>query len=208
MKKLFFGLVFISASLSAQVNHNGDFQLWSHTQFDKKIKEPFGVRFSTAFRWGDNASRLFYEYYQPQITFTKNKVVIAPGYRQLFQNTTGKWIAYYMPMIDLFLSFPLSWEIEDRNRVFYQIPGHGSSVWIYRNRIRIYSPIFCKIKLFAEEEAFFQEGSGFNENRLGGGIFAAFTKVINAHFFYTYHNLKQKSWTYQNLLRFELSFNF
>jgi hypothetical protein len=208
----FLAAVFLLPStIYGQVNHNGDFQVWSYLSIEKEINSAWRSRFLGVMRWGDDASTLYFTYAQWQAVYRNKDLEIAPGYRQEYFKPGREWFARYNPLIDITLFFPCTtWRWEDRNRFVYQIPQNVSSSLIYRNRLRVTSPeltSFFKLKLFLEDEVFFQEGVGFNQNRVAIGLVGSLTSYLDGRLYYMYRTLKQGStWTYQNVLAFHFYF--
>lgn len=209
-----FVLLVLGAKLEAQVNQNGDFQIWNYDSIEGKTGSVFGTRLTVEERWGDNASRLYFVYGQLQVVYAKRWLEIAPGYRQEYFRSAQKWQPSYTPMADITFFSTSPWQVADRSRIMYQIPQDASvpSAWIYRNRLRLTSPAlssFLKPQFFIDEEAFFREREGFYQNRVSIGLFSTFTSFLQGRIFYIYRNLKQTSgWTYQNVLALHLYFSF
>lgn len=161
-------------------------------------------------RWGNNASELYFVYIQGQAVYTTKWLEIAPGYRQAFVRLAQDTI--HVPLVDITLFFPGTWQWEDRNRFFYQIPEEAPSHFIYRNRLRLTSPEisrFLKLKLFVDDEIFYHEGRGVSQNRTSVGMLATQTSYLKMRLYYMYRLLKQEPiWTYQNVMAIHLLFNF
>lgn len=232
-KHIVFVLFLLSSTAFARVNQNGDFQIWNYLSFEQQIKRNLASRLLGEWRFGDQASRLYLTYIQLQGVYKKNKLEIAPGYRQEYSRPEKNWRAFYTPLIDItfffnateklfsskrqslspirdFFCFFVDWE--DRNRIFYQIPEHLPASWIYRNRLRMTSSEITrclKLKLFLDEEIFLREREGFFQNRVSFGLFATFNAKVSGRIYYIYRLLKQDSdWTYQDVLAFQLFFTF
>jgi hypothetical protein len=212
-------LVF-SFPLWAQVNKNGDFQFWDFVIYDQKIQKDVGFRLTGEVRWGDDLSKLYFYYGQAQGVYSKKWIEIAPGFREQRTAPTGVWVTSHMPMVDITLfflprnrkSFFKKWELDDRSRIFYVIIHDMPSNWIYRNRLQITSPqLFSHypLRFFLSEEAFLHQRNRFYENRVSAGLIATLASCLKARLFYMYRNVKQSEvWTYQNVISFQLFFNF
>lgn len=215
------------APLSAFVNQNKDFQIWNHLGFeftaprqiwdkiDLKCKPTgtIGIRLNGETRIGNDASQLYLVYGQGQIFYANSSCDVAPGFRQTFSISSLGWIPVYMPMLDvLFFHKLCTWNLDDRNRVFFNIFEQAPSSWEYRNRLRFISPELStcfKLKWFIFDETFFLERTGFYQNRLASGLFLTLTSHTEGTLQYTRRHLKVlDTWTYQNILFLQLSFRF
>lgn len=194
----------LKSTVDGQVNHNGDFQVWSYLSIEKKLEDAWSSRLVGVMRWGDDASTLYFMYAQWQAVYKKKFIEVAPGYRQEYFKPAQEWFVRYNPLIDVTLFFEGVWQWEDRNRILYHIPQNVSSSFIYRNRLRVTSPemtSFFELKFFAEDEVFFQEHIGFSQNRFTIGLLGTLTSYLKGRIYYTYRNLKQENhWNYQNVL--------
>jgi len=211
MRQLICLLVLSSSTLAAQLNSDGDFQLWSRFELDSKIRSSLSSRLVSEGRWGDHASLLYFAYIQAQLVYATKWLEIAPGYRGSFFLRRPRWIPIHNPMLDITLFFPGHWRIEDRSRIFYAISEEEPPFWIYRNRVRLISPkvsCFYKVSFFIDEEVFFVERRGFMENRIGIGILKEISSTLHIQANYLYRNLKIDDWTFQNILFLGLFFKY
>lgn len=203
-----FSLLFIS-SLLGQVNSNGDVQFWDLNSLEIELKSGWSARFITESRFGDDVSKLYQVYGQMQFAYRDVWCEVAPGFRQTYVKAGRRWRSDSAPMVDITFYSRTNWELEDRSRIFHFIPEDSSSFWIYRNRLRLTSPLFSHFKFYADDEVFFTEREGFHQNRLSGGLFTSLTDNVNARIFYMYRNLLVSNrWTYQNVVSLHLYFNY
>ena len=207
---LFFASASIFASLS-NINKDNDFQIWNLNSIEFKVYKQWSLRFTTEYRFGDDASTLFYKYFQGQIPFRVNKwLKITPGYRQEYirTRTPRKWNSLNIPMMDITFIMPTSpWVIFNRNRTEYIMGSHFKNFWLYRNLTSITFPIVIPHIYFSPvigEEAFFRQYSGFSQNRLSIGLMSKFSKNVQINMFYIYRNLKRLiGWNSQNIVNIQ-----
>jgi hypothetical protein len=209
-----FALVFSLATskLCGQLNENGDFQVWSFLSVENRFAKTWHSRLWGVARWGDDASQLYFTYAQGQIVYTKNWFEVAPGYRQEYHISANQWEPVYAPLCDIFFTLIGKWEIEDRNRIIYHMPKNAEKHWSYRNRIRLLSPAipsFFSIKLFLDNEFFFREKVGFNQNRLSIGVLGTPLSFLNVRVNYMYRSLKSSEvWIHHNVAVAHFHFDF
>jgi hypothetical protein len=206
LKNLWF---LLPLSLWGAINSNGDVQLWQWTFVRYTIEAPWSLFVTAEVRFGDDVSKFYYTYIQPQIVYApKQWFFLAPGYRQGLRRhplTSSKWVLESVPMTDLvFLGQVGEWEIQDRNRVEYVISSAVPFPWLYRNRLRFLMPPFhagINWRPFFDGEFFWKQANGISEAR------------NSVHFatelFYMARFLKQtQGWTYQNVCNIVLSFKY
>lgn len=204
------------AGLYAQIDSNGDFQIWNR----EVIRQHFDSRWSwylmSECRFGDNASKLFYTFLQVQgIYKPASWVAIAAGYRQgirRFPFTGNQWKFEYSPLVDVtFVAKTHGWEFVNRNRCQYIIFQSDPSHWQYRNRFRIITPwSFSKFRItpFVDNEWFFMERHGYNQDRLCGGLMMLLRGNLSGQLYYMARFLKEDlpktHWVHQNVLNITL----
>lgn len=221
MKRLLILLLLLSAPLAAdikKVNKNADFQIWSYGLVKFQLIDPLIFQLSTEFRWGDDASTLYYKYVQGQFLYHPDHwVSIGPGYRQEWNRKVkpdGRWSDVYNPLLDVTFHIPAgSWKLSDRNRVQYLIRQDSKNLWQYRNRILAQSPWsadFLKLTPFISNEIFVRQGKGFSQDRLSIGLYSTLASCAKLKTYYTWRYLKPSkgNWSYQNVLALQLFLNF
>ena len=210
-------LYFLPAFLYPTINQNGDFQIWDRVFLEKPITEKWKFLTVIEQRWGDNATKLFFTYIQPQIAYIPAEwVIIAPGYRQVYQRypvASNHWRPQYSPLIDVQFRVGFAgWKIEDRNRVQYRILKGDPSHWLYRNRFRITTPDFLqkpKMCFFTDNEVFWYQITGISEDRFSTGFMMHIYGNIAGDLFYMARFQKLGSeWIHQNILNISLLFAF
>jgi len=200
----------------AEINQNGDFQIWNRNFAGVHLGKKWTFISQLEFRWGDDASTLYYTLLQPQLRYTPVPwLIIAPGYRQFWQRNLVKESLRpgYAPVLDIsFLILMQDWQIRDRSGIEYIIHRSNPNHFLYRNRLRIIPPwSFTRfgINPFIEDEIFIRERVGFEQNRLLAGLFYLLQKNTSGELFYMLRYLKTgRSWTYQNVLGLVILFSF
>lgn len=212
MKFFFLCLPF---ALFAQIGSNGDYQLWQRVKWNAAIRDQWTLKFTEETRYGDNVSKFYYSYIQALIAYQPVRwISIEPGYRQVYKResaTSDNFDFEYSPMMDVILkkSFPV-WHIMDRNRVQYLIFQSNENHWVYRNLLRFTNqrkfPLIG-MNFYIEDEVFFRENLGFNENRTSLGLSRAMGKHASFDLFYIARYVKSAStWNYNNVFGFNLNF--
>lgn len=208
--QLIFSLLILKSMGYAQVNHNGDFQIWEYLSVEKELVNSLSSRLIGVMRWGDDASRFYFAYGQWQLVYRKKCIEVAPGYRQEYFRPGKIWLDRKNPMLDVTFFLPGKWRLEDRHRVIYHIREDLPSIFIYRNRLRLTTPevdACLKLQFFIDDEIFYLEDLGFAQNRVSVGIFCGASSWVKGRAYYMYRNLKQGNiWTYQNVLAFHVYF--
>lgn len=213
----FYLFLFCWVSTWAQINKNGDFQIWNREIFLQHFNPPWSWYVMWEGRWGDDASKLYHTILQAEVIYKPVKwLSIAPGYRQSlrrFPLNSNHWKPEYSPITDVICAARASgWEFVDRNRVQYIIFQSDPSHWLYRNRIRIIPPWnfsnHC-INPFVDNEFFFRQDFGFNEDRLCGGFLIWIRGNLSGQLYYMARfqkNLNPTQWVHQNILNITLLF--
>lgn len=206
MKKIF--LFFIPLWLFADIDSNGDIQFWQKSHFRYFFQEEWAFMLTTEVRFGDDVSKFYYCYLEPQLLYAPaDWVSLAPGYRQVAKRhptNSSHWIPEYVPMFDLvFNANANGWRFEDRNRFEYIITEDSPYPWLYRNRFRIFFPsqvCFLNMAPFVDDEIFWRQARGINENRGSLGFRQTYSSHVSTETVYTARFLKRDSkWTYQNV---------
>ncbi len=217
MKKFSLLLLLQAFSLYGFVDQDGDSQLWLTLNFQERINKNYKAGLISEMRIGDDMSRPFFFFMQPQLYIRPHEwVEITPGYRQIFsrysRNRTS-WLPTYSPMLDLSFLFPVrSGELSQRNRIQYLIPSSGKNRMLYRNRIRFLFPLelpWLKIRPYTDNEIFYLEGIGLSQNRFSAGILPYFTKNQSARLYYMLRLLRiNRDWRTHNILGLEYFLTF
>lgn len=215
MKKIFTYLL-LSSALFSEINSNGDFQIWAREIVKVHITPKWAFYELCEGRFGDNASKLYHTLMQVEGLYTPIPgITMGLGYRQSLRRyplQSNHWKPEYSPLADVFIRTYLSdWELHDRNRVQYVIfQPLPRSRWLYRNRFRIVPPWnFTKYKInpFIDNEVFFFEQRGFNQDRLCCGLLMQFTNSCGGQIYYMARFEKRENptyWVHQNILNLTL----
>lgn len=208
---------FLNADIQ-QVNKNGDFQIWTYAFMGVDMHPEWQFQLSAEFRWGDDASTLYYKYLQGQILYkAASWIEIAPGYRQEYirnREKKDKWANLFDPLMDVILYIPgSSWKLADRNRLEYLIDRDRKNLWLYRNRFLAISPWkadFLQLNPFFSNEIFFLQDKGFSQDRVTIGFYSTWASYAKLKTYYTWRYLKKKktNWSYQNILALQLFLRF
>lgn len=219
MQSRFFFLLILTLSFLVkgwgQINKNNDWQIWALGSVGKGFNNNMAVRIDTEYRFGDDASKLYFAYIQGFIEYEPSSFcLVAPGYRQEWiRSSTHSWRKTYNPLVDTTFIFRRSYFfITDRNRVQYQFLKEETNRWIYRNRFRITFTTEVKgigIDPFIDNEIFFVEKRGINQNRASIGCLFIFNELFQSRIFYLLRHLKREGhWTHQNVMNLHLYFAF
>jgi len=207
----------VPLTLFGQINSNGDYQLWQWDFLKYQITDEWTLFTTLNARWGNQISQLFYGYIQPQIVYSPQKwVAIAPGYRQAARRTpltSSHWIPEYIPLADItFYAKPGKWEIHNRNRVEYTISEITDFPWLFRTRLRFYLPVHwtsLKIRPFFDNEIFWRQAAGINEDRLSAGFKMIFSDNWGSDIYYMARfHAAEPHWVYQNVFNFTINMKY
>lgn len=93
VKSLVLVLCFVMLSSNAYAAYeHGDFQIWNTEGEDVKIGKDTKLTMEQEFRWGGNASELFYQHYDWGFAWAFDKrLEIALGYRLIYEKYQQKW---------------------------------------------------------------------------------------------------------------------
>lgn len=206
--KAFFFLSILPFFLFAEINGPADYQYWQRGILKAKMSERVDFFLTGEARFGDNVSKFYYTYLQALFAFSPRKwISIAPGYRQIYKRyplSTTHFDLEYSPMIDLTFKTTLKkWGFSNRNRLQFLVFKSDPSHWVYRNRIRFTSPwSFTSFNAtpYIENEFFYRQAKGINQDRLSIGFQEKFTSHVSMDFFYIARFLKRDSgWVYNNI---------
>lgn len=218
MRKIIFALIGIVLLLAtkAYAYDDHDFQVWNTDVEEIKINEKWKVATEQEFRWGDNASQMFYQHYDLGAFYTFNKYLnIGTGYRHILSKSKGE----YKIENELYITMTASWQLsglkfEDRNRFEYQHFDYQTDSGRYRNKITVKLPWkFTKLEIqpFVSDEVFvhFMQKDAFNQNRFSAGLSLNLTKNIKGELYYMLQSSKGTSvWTDANVLGTKLKIAF
>jgi hypothetical protein len=207
-------LLLLPFSAFARIDQNGDFQVWARSFTETELSDHWAVQVWGEMRWGDNASKLFYNYLQGQIVYRPAWwMFIAPGYRQglrRFPLSSNHWEFEYAPIVDVafILLQKAGWEVRDRNRVEYILFDSDPNHWLYRNRLRVITPwtfTGWNLNPYIENEVFWRQARGVNQDRVSTGFMMQFSEHVGGETSYILRLQKQETgWVHQNVLNLML----
>ena len=198
------------------VNQNGDFQIWQRNFLIKHCAPQWSFWVVSELRWGSNASQFYHAILHGQLYYAPAPwIVLGPGYEQVWtkETTLISWEKEFIPLFDaIFRARFHTWEIQDRSRLEYVIIDSNPFHWLYRNRFRIIAPPMRqnpKVAFFTDNEFFWFEAHGVNEDRLSAGLMIQWQDNWGAESFYMARFLKQlDGWSYNTVAAFSLLFSF
>jgi hypothetical protein len=213
MVRALLSLFFLSSPLWGQLGQNGDTQYWQRTAFRTGIADRLKGEAAVELRWGDDISRLYFGYGEGILFYEwRQWLALGPGYRQAFiRGNQNEWHPIWVPFFQVEPRRAVGkWYLSNRNRLQLNISGRRGSVWLYRSRfIALTPPVFWKVRCHLEEELFFREGAGFDENRAFIGLGMRPLSPLSGSIGYMYRSLKQnRTWRYENVLRLFLTFSY
>jgi len=217
MKKFFIAAVWLVSSVPLLYAFNdGDFQIWHTENQELKLTDHSKMTTEEEFRWGGNASELFYHHYDFGTVCTVNKNLdLGVNYRQIYEKKSGEFKTENMihanvtPKVEIW-----GFKLEDRNRFAYKHYGYQDDYSQYRNKVALKYPFpFFKLELepYVANEIFvdFKKDGGFVQNRLYGGLGIAIIKGLKAEFYYLLQSKKSSGkWKDANVLGTKIKLSF
>ncbi|MFZ0033379.1 MAG: DUF2490 domain-containing protein [Sedimentisphaerales bacterium] len=208
-------VVLISGACFA--SDNKDFQYWNVTDLSVDINKDWKFTFQEELRFGESGKRLYYQHYEPGLTYSGLAKWIDFGfnYRQVLErNSKGKWKMEDQPNLNITLKGKMfGLDLSDRSRIEYRILEDRKDVWRYRNKLTAKLPFeFTELKLqpYVADEIFVPlDNVDFDTNRLYAGVLFKLTKNIGCDLFYLWQASKSNGgWTDINVVgtAFKLSF--
>ena len=200
--------IFFLAAGQVRAYDSGDFQIWNSNGEEVKIYK--GVKFAMEqeFRYGNNATELFYQHYDFGFVYGFDKSLdIGLFYRQVFEWNTEKWLESDEPNANATVKLDMwKFKFEDRNRIEYRHFRFAPDQVRYRNRFMLKYPVDFKtmaIAPYTSDEIFVvSNGRGFNQNRFQSGLEIGLTKYVKADISYMLQSLRGKDnkWYVANVL--------
>ena len=208
LKLAFVFFMSFSVAGSAAAYDRGDFQIWNTDYEDIKVYKGVRLSMEQEFRYGENASELYYQHYDWGVVFGFDRILdLGFFYRQVFDRYKKKWREEDMPNVNATIKFDLwKFKFDDRNRLEYRHYRYRDDSLRYRNRFSLKYPFdFKRIKIspYAADEIFVSSnGTGYNENRFSAGAELEFTKYarFDLHYMLKENRLKDDKWTWANVL--------
>jgi hypothetical protein len=172
--------------VNAHAYDHGDFQIWNSNVEDIKIGKDTKLVMEQEYRYGEDATELFYQHYDWGFLYSFDKGLdIQPGFRFILERAKRKWMESDEPYVNITPKFDIwKFRFEDRNRIEYRHFRFANDQVRYRNRFMLKYPFdFHKITItpFVSDEIFVSSnGSGFNQNRFEPGLEFGLTKYAKA----------------------------
>lgn len=197
-----------SIAFNAHAYDNGDFQIWNTNYQNVEIIKKIKLAMEQEFRFGENASELYYQHYEWGAIFGFDKMLdIALCYRLVLDKYKHKWREEDQPNVNMTLKFDLwKFKLDDRNRIEYRHFRFKEDSVRYRNKFGIKLPLDLlkmKVSPYAADEIFIaSDSTGFNENRFSSGIEFGLTKYVKADIYYMFksNKIKDEKWNSANVL--------
>jgi len=214
---MFAVLVVIFAAGSAHAYDNHDFQIWNTDTEEIKINKKLKAVFEQEFRWGDNASELFYQHYDAGLAYAVNDYLdIGGGYRHVFEKKGENFKTENEP--NVFVTFKTDakgFSLSDRNRLEYRHFDYQTDTWRYRNLFTVRLPWkFTRLKIrpyFADEIHINLNKGDLNANRLYFGLGLDIIGDLKGDIYYMLHSTKTSNtnlWIDTNVLGIKLKYSF
>ncbi|PIQ90348.1 MAG: hypothetical protein COV71_04940 [Candidatus Omnitrophica bacterium CG11_big_fil_rev_8_21_14_0_20_41_12] len=194
---------------------DGDFQVWNTEVEEIQLKKDLKLAFEQEFRWGDNASELYYQHYDAGLFYSLNKHwSVGAGYRHILNKSKGKFLVENQPYATLtFASQFAGFKYDDRSRFEYNHFDYKDDTGTYRNKLTVKAPWkFTKFEIqpYVSDEIFIliDDGQRLNKNRASAGLIINITKNFKGDIYYMLQSSKSTHWTKANILgtKFKLSF--
>ena len=203
-------------SINANAYDNGDFQIWNTDYEDIKIAKDVKFSMEQEFRFGENASELYYQHYDFGFVYGFDKMLdLGFFYRMVLEKYKHKWREEDMPNANATIKLSLwKFKFDDRNRLEYRHFRYKDDSIRYRNKSTLKLPLdFAKIKVspYASDEIFIvSDGAGFNENRFFSGIEFDLTKYAKADIYYMLksNRITGDKWSNANVLGTKIRISF
>ena len=192
------GLLLLTASSAYAAYESGDFQIWNTNDEDVKIHKDVKFSMEQEFRYGANASELFYQHYDFGFVYGFDKMLdIGLFYRLTQEWIRKKWMEADEPNANATVKLDLwKFKFEDRNRIEYRHFRFASDQVRYRNRFMLKYPVDFKtivIAPYTADEIFISSnGTGFNQNRFESGLELGLTKYVKCSIAYMQQQIRGK----------------
>jgi len=208
-------LFFLGNKAYAYDNH--DFQIWNTDTEEIKINKSLKAVFEQEFRWGDNASELFYQHYDVGVVYAVNKNLdLGAGYRHVLDKKGDKFKSENEPNISAILKTDFAgFSLSDRNRLEYRHFKYQTDNWRYRNLFTLRLPWkFTKLQIrpYLADEIFINlNGMDLNGNRLYFGLGFDLIGNLKGELYYMLHTVKASNictWSDTNVFGTKLKYSF
>ena len=216
IKTIIIALCLAAMTFNAYAYNRGDFQIWNTDVEEVKIYKDVKFAMEQEFRFGGNASELYYQHYEWGFLFGFARMLdIYLNYRQVFEISKKKWMEEDQPNVVATIKLDI-WRLkfDDRNRIEYRHFRYQPDSIRYRNRFTLKYPIyFDKITIapyIANEIFISSNGNGYSENRFCPGLEFELTKYSKADIYYMLksNKLTGGKWTDANVLGTKIKISF
>ena len=187
---------FLAVTFNLYAYDNGDFQIWNTNDQDVKIGKATKLTLEEEYRYGENATELFYQHYDWGFAWAFDKAFeLVLGYRLVLEKYQHKWRETDEPYTILTWKQDI-WKLkfEDRNRIEYRHFRFAPDQVRYRNRFLLKYPFDFKtitIAPYSSDEIFVSSNSsGFNQNRFEVGLEFGLTKYVKVSVEYMSQQIK------------------
>jgi len=196
---------------------DGDFQYWNTTDISFDVNNNWKVTFQEELRFGESGRRLYYQHYEPGLTYSGLAKWIDLGfnYRQVIErDSKGKWKLEDQPNLNVTLKGKMfGLDVSDKSRIEYRILEDRKDVWRYRNKFTVKLPFELtelKLQPYVADEIFVPlDDVDINTNRLYAGVPFKLTKNIGCDIYYLWQSTKSNGgWTDVDVLGTALKFSF
>jgi len=214
--KVLTAAVMLLASVNAYGYQDGDFQIWHTEVQDISLKQGVRLAFDEEFRYGDNASELYYQHYDVGLAYDFNKYLTTSiSYRQIYEGENGKFLPEYQPRLSITPKCELyGFKIEDRNLFELKLyDDRRADLVEYRNRLLVKAPwkfTPLNIQPYVSDEVFVYLNSVWlRRNRFAAGVTIDLVKNVKGDIYYMLQSTKKSGrWTEANILGLKLKVAF
>lgn len=194
---------------------NRDFQVWNTDAEEMKINDKLKVTLEEEFRWGDNASELYYQHYDIGLGYALNKSWdLKLSYRHVLEKKSGKFKVENEPNINATYKWNfLGCDMSNRFRLEYRHFDYQTDTWRYRNMLTVKAPwefTRFKIRPFIADDLFIvSKGAAINNNRFYSGLGFKITKNFEGDIHYLLQHTRtvgktKTTWPHVNVLGIRL----
>lgn len=216
--RLAFILVLLSVVFpNAHAFDDGDFHVWNTDGQEIKLNEKTKLFTEQEFRWGDNASRLYYQHYDIGLMYAfNNSLDLGFGYRQVLEkrNAQGKWLVENEPNINAILKWSnFGFDMSNRFRLEYRHFDYQTDSWRFRNMLTGRFPWeFTRFKIrpyLADEVHIVSRGIAVSANRAYAGFTFKILRNLNGDLYYMMQSTRSSGkWRADNVLGTKLKLSF
>jgi hypothetical protein len=168
-----------------------EFEYWPKAIVTVPIDKRWQFRFEEWLSFTDNATRFKDSQTDLWLTYLglADWLSVGVGYKRVYAKAGDDWQVEDRPMLDAAVKTRVhGFGVTDRSRLEYRIPQEEDTVWRYRNRLTVTSPVTftpLKIEPYVAEEVFVTfDGQVFSQQRLYGGVFLPLHEKVRLELFY------------------------